>query len=111
MNETMNWIPAWLAGLAGFGIGAIFFGGLWWTVRQGVTSKQPALLFAGSMLARTGFALTGFYFVSDHRWERSVACLVGFIAARVAVRMAVERLTPPLAEGRMAQAREAGNAA
>jgi len=115
MNETLNWVWTGLAGLAGLGIGGMFFGGLWWTVRQGVNSKRPALLFAGSMLARIGLALAGFYFVSGHRWERSVACLAGFIAARMAVRMmverAVERLTRPASERGVAPAQEAGNAA
>ena len=57
MNDTL--ILA-LAGLAGGALGAIFFGGLWWTVRRGTTSTQPALWFFGSLLLRTGVALGGF---------------------------------------------------
>ena len=40
--------------LAGLVLGAIFFGGLWWTVRKGLSSQQPALWFLGSMLLRMG---------------------------------------------------------
>ena len=60
MNETLTLVLAWVAGVL---LGAIFFGGLWWTVRKGVSSKQPALWFFGSLLLRMSIALAGFYFV------------------------------------------------
>ena len=49
------------AGAVGLVLGAVFFGGLWWTVRKGVASPRPALWFVGSMLLRTGVVLAGFY--------------------------------------------------
>ena len=82
MNETLPLALAWLAGGA---LGAIFFGGLWWTVRKGVSSPRPALWFFGSLLLRMSIVLAGFYFVSGGQWRRLVACLVGFIIARVVV--------------------------
>ena len=82
MNETLTLALAWLAGGA---LGAIFFGGLWMTVRQGVSSPRPALWFFGSLLLRMSIVLAGFYFVSGGQWKRLVACLVGFIIARVVV--------------------------
>jgi len=82
MNETLTWA---LAGLAGGLLGAIFFGGLWWTVRKGISSPRPALWFLGSALLRMSIVLAGFYFVSGGEWKRLVACLVGFIIARVVV--------------------------
>jgi len=101
MNETLTLVLAWAAGA---GLGAIFFGGLWWTVRKGVWSPRPALWIFGSMLLRTSIALAGFYFVSGGHWERLLACLVGFVMARVAVTW----LTRPAGEIRPAQ--EAGHA-
>jgi F1F0 ATPase subunit 2 len=74
-----------LALAAGLVLGAIFFGGLWWTVRKGVSSKYPALWFLGSMLLRMGIVLLGFYFVGRGDWRRLVACLLGFIIARFCV--------------------------
>ncbi len=74
-----------LALLAGALLGAFFFGGLWWTVQKGVTSERPALWFLGSLLLRTGMILAGFYFVSQGHWSRLVACLLGFVIARVIV--------------------------
>jgi F1F0 ATPase subunit 2 len=82
MNEFSGRVLALLAGLS---LGAIFFGGLWWTVRKGVSSKHPALWFLGSMLLRMGIVLLGFYFVGRGNWQRLVACLIGFIIARFCV--------------------------
>jgi F1F0 ATPase subunit 2 len=74
-----------LAFLAGGVLGSIFFGGLWWTVRKGVASPQPALWFSGSLLLRMSIALTGLYLVSGGDWRRLVSCLLGFVIARMAV--------------------------
>jgi F1F0 ATPase subunit 2 len=87
-------LPLAVALLAGAILGAVFFGGLWWTVRKGVASERPALWFAGSLLLRTGLILAGFYFVSEGHWSRLATCLFGFLIARFIV---VKRLTsaPP----------------
>ena len=82
MNEPLTLV---VAGLMGGMLGAVFFGGLWWTIRKGVTSSQPAIWFLGSLLARMSVVLAGFYFVGHGRWERLVACLLGFLLARFAV--------------------------
>jgi len=76
---------AFLAFLAGGLLGIAFFGGLWWTVRKGLASKHPATWFFGSTLLRTGLAVAGFWFVSGGDWRRLLACLAGFIAARLGV--------------------------
>ena len=80
-----NFIILALALVVGLVLGTIFFGGLWWTVRKGVSSKHPALWFLGSMLVRMSIVLLGFYFVGRGDWQRLVACLVGFIIARFIV--------------------------
>jgi F1F0 ATPase subunit 2 len=79
MNEILNLI---LALIAGFLLGAIFFGGLWWTVQKGLSSRKPAFWFFGSLLIRTGTAIAGFYLVSDGHWERLLICLFGFFVMR-----------------------------
>ena len=68
---------------AGVALGALFFGGLWWTVQRGLTSRWPASLFLGSVLARMGVTLGGFWLVSAGQWPRLVACVLGFTAARL----------------------------
>ncbi len=74
-----------LAGLAGLLLGAVFFGGLWWTVRKGVASARPAVWFLVSLLLRMGLVLVGFYFVGQGDWRRLAACLVGFVIARILI--------------------------
>ena len=103
MNETMMLV---LAGSAGLVLGAIFFGGLWWTVRKGVSSRRPALWFLGSMLVRTGIVVGGFYLVSGGQWQRLVACLLGFVVAR----LLVTRLTCSRPETHDSAAKEARHA-
>ena len=103
MNEPL---PLVLAGLAGGVLGTLFFGGLWWTVRQGVASPRPAVWFLGSLLLRTGIVLSGFFFVSGGHWERLVACLLGFIIAR----FIVMRLAGPPVEQPIRSAPEARHA-
>jgi F1F0 ATPase subunit 2 len=104
MNETLTLL---LAGGAGLLLGAIFFGGLWWTVNRGVSSPRPAVWFLGSFLVRMGITLAGFYVVSGGHWERLVSCLLGFLAARVAVTV----LTRPSKDNRLHSEREARHAA
>jgi len=82
MNDP--WILG-LAVLAGLALGTIFFGGLWWTIRRGALSSRPALWFLGSALSRMGVTLAGFYFVGGGAWQRLVACLTGFLVARLLV--------------------------
>ena len=103
MNEILTMVPAWMAGGV---LGAMFFGGLWWTVLKGVSSKQPALWFFGSLLLRMSIALAGFYFVSGGHWERLLVCLVGFVMAR----LIVTRLVGPPVEPRDSPAKEVGHA-
>jgi len=103
MNEGLMLALALMAGLL---LGAIFFGGLWWTVRKGVTSTRPTLLFLGSMLLRTGVVIAGFYVVSDGHWQRLLACLFGFAIAR----SIVTRLAGPPLEHYDAPAKEPGHA-
>jgi F1F0 ATPase subunit 2 len=103
MNETLTLVLAWAAGGV---LGAMYFAGLWWTVRKGVSSKQPALWFFGSLLLRMCIALVGFYFVGRGHWERLVACLLGFIMAR----LVMTRLTRTPVETRNSRAKEASHA-
>jgi len=84
IHLTMTHAAALLAGVL---LGAIFFGGLWWTIQKGLSAKQPALWFSLSFLLRTAIALVGFYLVSGagSDWIRLLACLFGFIIARITI--------------------------
>jgi len=84
MTPTMNDAPPLLlAGAAGFVLGAMFFGGLWWTVRHGIFSKHAGLWFAASLLLRVVMVLSGLYLVGGRDWRRLAICLLGFALARL----------------------------
>lgn len=102
MHDTPSLV---LAGLAGLVLGAVFFGGLWWTLRKSLKSPRPALWLLGSLLARMSLLLVGLYLVSGGHWERLLACLVGVIGAR----FLVLRLTGP-ADDHQGVAKEARHA-
>ena len=82
MNDPGSLVLALVTGVV---LGAMFFGGLWWTIQKGVSSTRPALWFIGSLLLRTSIALAGFYFIARGHWERLLVCLLGFVVARLVV--------------------------
>jgi F1F0 ATPase subunit 2 len=103
MTEILPMAAAWAAGLL---LGAVFFGGLWWTIVRGVSSPRPALWFIGSKLLRMAIVLVGFYLVGRDRWERWLICLLGFVLAR----LVAWRLTRLRAQGRTTPEPEASYA-
>ena len=87
--------------LGGFALGTFFFVGLWWTVRRGVISAQPAVVFLGSMVFRTLVVMVGFYYLGRGDWRNVVGNLTGFVLARFFVTrnarfsFRAEALAPP----------------
>lgn len=82
MNDVTGLVQALALGTL---LGALFFGGLWWTVQKAVSSQRPALWFFVSLLLRTSLALAGFYFIAKGHWERLIVCLLGFVIARAII--------------------------
>lgn len=72
-----------LALLVGALFGLFYFAGLWWTVRQLVSSQHVALLFLCSMLFRTSAIVLGFYFFLGDSWQKILLGLLGFIVVRL----------------------------
>ena len=103
MNETLTLVLALVTGVL---LGAMFFGGLWWTIQKGVSSQRPVFWFFGSLLLRMSIILTSFYFIARGHWERLLVCLLGFIIARLIVTW----LTRPSEENQTRPAQEASHA-
>ena len=72
MNESLT--PLVLSLLAGIAVGALFFGGLWWTSKKILAPGQPALWFIGSFLVRMSVTLAVFYVVAQGDWQRLLVC-------------------------------------
>lgn len=79
MNEMLMLL---LAAAAGVILGICFFGSLWWTIRYGLASKRPALMFLASLLLRTSLTLAGFYFIANGSLKFLLVCLLGFVIGR-----------------------------
>ena len=86
-----------LALVAGAGLGALYFGGLWWTVRRAGSFRRPEFSLLVSVLARMSVALSGFYLVAGDSWQRLLLCLLGFIVGRAAVSWLVRQAMSPAA--------------
>jgi F1F0 ATPase subunit 2 len=101
MKDLSSMILALLAGVL---LGMIFFGGLWWTIQRGVSSKSAAILFSSSLLLRMAITVAGFYFIARGNWRNLLACLCGFLLARLLltryIRTPVDARNPMVEEGR-----------
>jgi F1F0 ATPase subunit 2 len=70
----------------GMVLGAVFFGGLWWTVSRGLGAAVPALWFGLSALVRMALVVCGLYCFARLGLPSLVACLCGVLVARGAVK-------------------------
>ena len=81
----MNY-PALLGGFSGgLVLGALFFGGLWLTVRTAAGKSDGRLIFLVSFILRTALVLGGFYLILMLGPVVLVAALVGFIVVRYVI--------------------------
>ncbi len=67
---------------AGTVVGALYFGGLWWTVQRVARSPRPGVLLLASYWVRTAVALALFYVIMKGDWLRLLICLAGFLIVR-----------------------------
>jgi F1F0 ATPase subunit 2 len=80
-------IPLALATALASGIllGVFVFGGLWWTVRHGLASANPAAWFAISALLRLAAVIVTFYNMVLVGAPSVLACLLGLLFARFVI--------------------------
>lgn len=75
--------------LIGFGLGTMFFYGLWKTICKITTAKAPILWLLVSMILRISITVIGFYLValfqSNGQLKRLLLCLFGFLLARFVI--------------------------
>jgi F-type H+-transporting ATPase subunit a len=78
-------LPAVVGFCGGVALGVLFFAGLWWTVRRGLSSTGAALWFAGSFLLRFAILALGLYALARDNPTRGIAAAVGVVLARIVV--------------------------
>lgn len=76
-------LPLLLSLGAGFATGLFFFGGLYLTVRQVTKARRPGVALIASFIVRTAIALLAFYWIMGTSWQRLLAAVAGFVAARL----------------------------
>lgn len=90
MSES-EWLWPLLGGML---LGALFYGGLWWTVRRALASHHVALWLGASAALRLAGLLAGLYWLCGDAWLRWLVALGGISLAR----LGVTRLTRPRSE-------------
>ncbi|MDY6941694.1 MAG: ATP synthase subunit I [Pseudomonadota bacterium] len=90
--------------LGGMGLGLLYFGGLWWTVRRLPTRAHPVAWLFGSFLLRTVAVLAGLYVLSAGEVLPLTVSLAGMVLLRLlltrhiaAIRDTGPMSTPPTA--------------
>ncbi len=71
---------------AGIGISIFYYGSLWLTVRTISLVRRPKSLMLGSFIGRTIIILSALCLIiktMDGRWERLMACMLGFLVMRI----------------------------
>jgi F1F0 ATPase subunit 2 len=71
-----------MAAFAGALLGSLYFAGLWFTVRQAPKWRYPGLGVVISLLLRLTMFAVFLYLFADGQWQRYVAVVPGFLAAR-----------------------------
>jgi F1F0 ATPase subunit 2 len=79
MSESTQILIPFMMGMA---LGAIYFTGLWYTVRKLFDARRPLAYLLRSFLARAFAIVIGFHVVMSGGWDRLVVALIGFILMR-----------------------------
>lgn len=83
--------------LVGAALGLAYFGTLWLTVRRLPSTRHPFAMAMVSVWGRLAVLLVAFYYVvRGGHWQRLVACLIGFVIARIVL---LKRLGPTGKDG------------
>lgn len=78
----MNLYMVIISIVMGITLSTIYFGGLWYTVKNIESLHRPYFLMIGSYLVRTSTVLFGFYSLLIHHWSYLVVALPAFIITR-----------------------------
>lgn len=88
----LNWLHLGLSVAVGAVLGAVYFGGLWLTVRSLPGASRPALWTVGSFVVRTALVAGGFVAIVVYfRWQGALAAMATMIVVRILISNRVRR--------------------
>ena len=76
--------------LMGAAVGAIFFGGLYFSVRKIAKVKYPRLLMTISLFLRMGVLLGAFFYIAKGGYQDILLALLGVMLVRFAITFALK---------------------
>lgn len=79
---TGEWWQAAGGFIIGIAAGALYFGGLWLTVRRIGLTRKPERRLLFSFVARMGLLLMVFYALTRWGWPAMAAAMLGLLIAR-----------------------------
>lgn len=94
-------LPILGSALAGVVLAAVYFGGLWWTVRRLPNARRPAIVYFSSLALRLAILLSGAcWALSALDAGQLIACFIAFLAGRnlLVGQLGPSRTAPPLAD-------------
>jgi len=83
--DLMQWPVLLGVLLAGFALGMLFFSSLWWTTGKILHGQHPVAWVVGGFVLRMALVLPALYWLTAAQWEKLLACVVGFLGARLLV--------------------------
>ena len=86
--------------VAGFVLGLVFFGGLWWTTQHLAAASQPGILVSVSLLVRVAVLAAGLFLLAQVGNAALLAAVLGLLATRIGLtRLAMNGRLPQPATG------------
>lgn len=86
--------------LAGSAVGAVYFGGLWQTIKMLKTTKHTTRVLVVSWLVRNLFFIGSFFLLMQGSAHRLIAAFLGMMAVRAAMTIYMKRKNAGTNEGR-----------
>ena len=78
----MTWLMILIGIISGVILSLIYFGGLWYTLKQMERWRRPWILVAGSFLLRNAIVVAAFYFLIMQHWSALAAAFIAFMITR-----------------------------
>jgi F1F0 ATPase subunit 2 len=94
MSLTQGFLLFVYPAIVGLGLGLLYYGGLWLTLRKLNQLRQPALWLSLSLLLRMFAVVAVLYLLFADSWQQLLMALLGMLITRTVL---VQRIKPTAA--------------